>query len=634
MSAFLNDVKFVASTAGLTDFTVASVVATFQSPNAAGAVDGTIYSYTARTTTQFESGTGAYTASTQTIARTNILSGTGGAGAKVDFSTPPTVIITALNNDLAPVFNVQGYGWYPDGTDHSTEMLAILVAMDAAGGGTMFFPASAGTYRADSQMFIPNDGGVGGNQPTQKNFRITGSGGGANLTVGPQTAGYGTTVNASVLDLRFSGVGDGNAKIETRGFGALYIDNLLIIDGSVGNTTPLIHTTNTTLTIERNCFVGSGTATQDAIVLGGSSTTITGTGVNNAFQGYGTTISNNIFANLNRCAYLRTFAFGVKFSGNQHFRPSGTIAVESDGGSGNPPEINAGNYIFNNSFELSGSMVYGIKLTATRHCMFDNTFDDLGANVVARYGLFASAPNRGCYYNLFYNIYNPLGSLPFIAQTGDAQQLTQNSVIGTFSTKPIAGFTGVISTEFANGVLVKGFYDNTKQYAGPLVIASDQVPAFAVSIGPDGSGKVFIDALTTAGAEQSIALNPRGGAVSTGTAFIIEQTTNHGLSVTESSYHFSNIGANAEVDFTLPSDPTAFDVSGTPYYYFHVDAAQTVKIISAGAANVIRVGNTVSAVNGNITSNVVGSTIKLTAGMGNPSQEWFAEAVTGNWIVT
>src|SRR6266699_1862723 len=138
----------------------------------------------------------------------------------------------------AAEFNPQSYGWLPDGINHSTEMQALLNAVVAAGGGTIRFPAAAGRYRCDAQLFIPNDATA---TPNQVNIRIVGSGGGPIWDNNART-----TVNAVVLDLRYT-ASDGNAKIETRGYGGLVIENLTLIDGGTANNTPFIHTSSTTL---------------------------------------------------------------------------------------------------------------------------------------------------------------------------------------------------------------------------------------------------------------------------------------------------------------------------------------------------------------------------------------------------
>jgi hypothetical protein len=100
MSDFVNDVKFLSLTAGTLNFTIGAALSGFQKPTSAqGFVSGLVYSYSARTQAgQFESGTGICNGVTQ--ARTTINDGSAGATVKVDFSDPPTVVLTVLSNDM------------------------------------------------------------------------------------------------------------------------------------------------------------------------------------------------------------------------------------------------------------------------------------------------------------------------------------------------------------------------------------------------------------------------------------------------------------------------------------------------------------------------------------------------------
>jgi hypothetical protein len=110
-SSLLDVCRFNPAAGGTTDWTYSSAVTGYQSPTAAGAVNGAIYSYRAESNdlSQWEEGYGAYNSSTGVFARTTVLynsSGTGtgpgqsGAGTKIAFSTVPQVAIVALAEDL------------------------------------------------------------------------------------------------------------------------------------------------------------------------------------------------------------------------------------------------------------------------------------------------------------------------------------------------------------------------------------------------------------------------------------------------------------------------------------------------------------------------------------------------------
>ncbi len=186
-----------------------------------------------------------------TVTGSDILVGLqGGANVKWTYAQAAAYLGSRI------VFDVTQYGWAADGTDHSTAAAAVLAAAAAAGGGTIYFPPSTGTYRADSQLLIPNDSGSP--QAVQKNIAFLGAGGGANWY-----AGVGDPM-ASVLDLRYQGTG---AKLTSLGLGALLISNLQFTDGGGSSKgTPFVLTTNTTLTCRQNSFVGTGAKTSTVTI--------------------------------------------------------------------------------------------------------------------------------------------------------------------------------------------------------------------------------------------------------------------------------------------------------------------------------------------------------------------------------
>ena len=112
MAAFLNVCRFNPTLGGTTDWTYSTAVTGYQSPTAAGVVNGTIYKYRAESSdiSQWELGEGAYNTGTGVLARTTVFynsSGTGtaagqsGAGTKINFSAAPQVAIVALAQDVA-----------------------------------------------------------------------------------------------------------------------------------------------------------------------------------------------------------------------------------------------------------------------------------------------------------------------------------------------------------------------------------------------------------------------------------------------------------------------------------------------------------------------------------------------------
>ena len=144
--AFVNDVKFQATTAGVVDFGIGEKITGFQLPLAAQAVDGTTYPYTARIGAQFESGHGAWNAALNTIARTTVQDSSAGYGVKVNFTSRPVVILTVLASDLAadapPGISIETLGASPSASA-SVNDAAIQAALNIGG---QLWLTTPGTY--------------------------------------------------------------------------------------------------------------------------------------------------------------------------------------------------------------------------------------------------------------------------------------------------------------------------------------------------------------------------------------------------------------------------------------------------------------------------------------------------------
>src|SRR5579872_1486239 len=111
MAAFLDNCKFTPAAGGTADWTFSAAVTGYQSPSAAGVVNGEKYKYFAASAdlTQWEIGEGAYNTTTGILPRTTVLynsSGTGtatgqsGVGTKINFSAAPNVAIVGIKEDL------------------------------------------------------------------------------------------------------------------------------------------------------------------------------------------------------------------------------------------------------------------------------------------------------------------------------------------------------------------------------------------------------------------------------------------------------------------------------------------------------------------------------------------------------
>src|ERR1700730_3290540 len=105
MAAFLNACRFYPTVAGTNDWTYSSAVAGYQSPTAAGAVNGSVYKYRAESPdlSQWELGEGAYNSGTGVFARTTVLFNSSGTTVKINFLTVPQVAIVPLKEDLISI---------------------------------------------------------------------------------------------------------------------------------------------------------------------------------------------------------------------------------------------------------------------------------------------------------------------------------------------------------------------------------------------------------------------------------------------------------------------------------------------------------------------------------------------------
>src|SRR6185369_9491239 len=107
MASFLDVCRFTPTAGGTTDWTYSSAVTGYQSPAAAGAVNGCLYRYRAESSdlTQWEVGHGTYTTSGTVLARTTVLFNSSGTTSKINFSSAPQVAIVALAEDLSIMFS-------------------------------------------------------------------------------------------------------------------------------------------------------------------------------------------------------------------------------------------------------------------------------------------------------------------------------------------------------------------------------------------------------------------------------------------------------------------------------------------------------------------------------------------------
>jgi Pectate lyase superfamily protein len=309
----------------------------------------------------------------------------GAVGLTYDTASGATTLIA--HDKGGQVFNVKAYGAKGDGvTDDTAAVNAAFAAAYAAGGGVIYFPP--GIYLIAGALTVPNDGAT---DPKQPPYTMVGAG----MQV---DGGWGKpAANGSVLVL--TETTNAVAKLDTRGSGYLEISGLSFTD-TASDSVPFIYTTNTTLHVHDCSFTSSQTGTanvQDAIILGGSNPADIGTGNADApFQGFGTSITHNFFAQVRHAVVGNTFANGVQIVSNTVGAGSGSSTA------GDAPfkfvgyaagaNQDSGGYISGNLIEIT-NYYYGIRLDqyADNFVMLGNSAFDQGTNSVATYYLGAGS---------------------------------------------------------------------------------------------------------------------------------------------------------------------------------------------------------------------------------------------------
>jgi hypothetical protein len=302
----------------------------------------------------------------------------------------------------------------PTGVADSTAAIQAAITHAMLTGKTLWVPD--GTFRIDSVITIPNDGAT---PPKQKPLKIVGA--------GAHMSGRGTAVNGgTVLDLR--GVGP-YGKIVTSGLGLVEATGVTFSDDS-GDATPFIYTTNTTLKIHENGFIGSKigeNCDQDAIILGGTQEIEGQGGLDHGFQGYGTVIRDNYFNKIRRAVYGRTFANAVIVRDNTVWSSAGSnladgAAIEFDNVAAGATQYDTGNVIDGNLIEAT-NYPYPIKLgRATQNTISGNNIFDATATTLAAVRFESTAVQ-----NILIDGYTP-GSLAKVSDASTGQVNTHIAI--------------------------------------------------------------------------------------------------------------------------------------------------------------------------------------------------------------
>lgn len=191
-----------------------------------------------------------------------------------------------------------------DTTDDTTAFNTLLSTVNTAGGGTILVGGTC--LISSAAISLPNSGGT---SATQSTIRISGYGNSGDASTSPSFLG------PSALDLRFNAT---NGKITTLGLGRLEIDHLTLKDGGSDCAT-FIYDTATIVSIHDVQFLGTASGTSacnDAIVLGGTTTTQNTNNAAAGFLGYGSYLDHNTFDKIRRGVWLKVYAQAVQVTNN------------------------------------------------------------------------------------------------------------------------------------------------------------------------------------------------------------------------------------------------------------------------------------------------------------------------------
>ena len=259
-----------------------------------------------------------------------------------------------------------------DGSDETDLIQGAIADLVAAGGGTLLLPASPiGAPIMVTNLVIPNDGATPAKQPV---IILRGQ--------GPHWSGRGSSPLGGTT-LEFTEAAD-YGLLATNGLGLLGIQGITFRNTNPEISTPFIYTTNTTLHIVGNAFVGAKTGAacdQDAIVCGGTKNIEGQSGWDHGFQGYGTLVEGNFFSGIRRIVYGRTFFNANRIIGNTAWTTCGHsagAAIELDGDAAGEASgsFAVGNVISDNLIEMP-NYLYGIRLRyASRNTIRHNNLYD------------------------------------------------------------------------------------------------------------------------------------------------------------------------------------------------------------------------------------------------------------------
>jgi hypothetical protein len=295
---------------------------------------------------QGPAGPNAVTSATTTTFNA-ILKGNGvnvqAAAAGTDYATPASVAaaqatanaalpangITSTGGNLnRPGQGVYAYctaaGMHCDGTtDDTTAFQNLLNTVAAAGGGVIQGTVGKTSLISSAAINVPNTGVADPVTGLNKQNPIVIDG------LCPSSGTLNGAVNGCfALNLTFSPSSGG--KINTYGEGQFTIINTVIEDTGSDCSNYFFYTTNTSLYLADDAFIGSGAGGASSCSYGallGGTTAAIGNGANNAYQGYHTMFFHNYFSKMQHIIDSQMYANAVNVLYNTVGFDSGSSVV-------------------------------------------------------------------------------------------------------------------------------------------------------------------------------------------------------------------------------------------------------------------------------------------------------------------
>jgi len=272
------------------------------------------------------------------------------------------------------------------------------------------------------------------------------------------------------------------------------------------------------------------------------------------------------------------------------------------------------------------------RVSTTGHVVIGRTTADSLFNLIPANGRFNQVQAGDAFSRWEFNINIATTGQPgFAVGVGSATHETEGAVVARGSANRTLALYTSNGTAQVERLSIDG--------VGAVVINDGGLSTADVRIeGDTDANLVFTDASAdkvgfgTATPDEKVTINgnlslsPVSGYIYGFRRRVLSKTTNYSVSGDDSGTQLDNIGASAEVNFTLP-DPTAF---AGAQYGFTVKAAFNLRV-TAPTGVTISIGTSTSATAGNIVASAAYASVFL---MAISATEYVALSSTGSWTVT